>query len=107
MDKRKVKSIVTKFIKAVKEHDIKVEKAILFGSYALNTADKNSDIDIAIISPDFGKDRFEEAILLKKISEEVYTGISPEPYTVEEYEKASKGDFLYHEIIAKGKVIPA
>lgn len=107
MDSRKVKSIIKNFIKAIEKHDIKVEKAILYGSYAKNMANENSDIDIAVISRDFGKNRFEEAILLKKISEEIYLGISPEPYTVEEYEQAGKGDFLYQEIIAKGKIIPA
>jgi len=107
MDKRKIKSIVKNFIIAVKKHDIRVEAAILYGSYAKGTADQDSDIDVAVISPDFGKDKFEEAIFLKKISEEVYLGISPEPYSLEEYKKASENDFLYQEIIKKGKVIAA
>ena len=105
MDKRKIKSIVKNFIKALKNHNIEVEVAILYGSYAKGTEDENSDIDIAIISPDFGKDKFEEAIALKKISEEVYLGISPEPYSLEEYKKASSNDFLYQEIIKKGKIV--
>ena len=106
MDKRKIKTIVKNFVKAVKNHDIKVEIAILYGSYAKGIAGEDSDIDIAIFSSDFGKDKFEEAILLKKISEEVYLGISPEPYSLEEYNKASQNEFLYQEIIRKGKIIP-
>ena len=43
---------------------------------------------------------------IKKISEEVYLGISPEPYSLEEYNKASQNEFLYQEIIRKGKIIP-
>jgi len=33
--------------------------------------------------------------------------ISPRPYSLEEYNKASEGDFLYQEIIKKGKLIQA
>jgi predicted nucleotidyltransferase len=105
VDKRKIKSIVKNFIKALKKHNIKIEIVILYGSCAKGTADIDSDIDVAVISPDFGKDKFEEAILLKKISEEVYLGISPEPYSIEEYKQASQNEFLYQEIIKKGKII--
>jgi len=106
MVKKHIESIVKSFIKAVQAKNIKVETAILFGSYAHDRANENSDIDIAVISPDFGKDKFEEAILLKEISEEIDLDISPEPFSLEEFKKASKGDFLYQEIILKGKIIP-
>jgi predicted nucleotidyltransferase len=105
MDKIKIKSIVKNFIKAIKMRGIRVEVTILYGSYAEGTAGEDSDVDIAVVSPDFGKDKFEEAILLKKISEEVFLGISPEPYSLEEYQRASENDFLYQEIIKKGKII--
>lgn len=60
---------------------------------------------MAIISPDLGRDRIEEAVLLKKIAEEVDLDISPRPYSVEQYLKARSGEFLHDEIIEKGKVI--
>ena len=40
---------------------------------------------------------------LKKISMNIDYDISPRPYSLEEYQKATEGDFLYQEIIKKGK----
>jgi len=77
----------------------------LFGSYAKGSAGKDSDIDIAIISPDFGKDYIEEAVILKEISEDIDLDISPRPYSLEEYKNIKQGQFLYDEIVSKGKPI--
>jgi len=105
MPKKYVKKLVKDFIKAIKEKNIKIEAVFLFGSYAQNKADNNSDIDIAVISPDFGKDFFDECVFLKEISEKIDFDISPRAYSLEEYQKTKKGDFLYQEIIQKGKLI--
>lgn len=105
MAKKQVIKIIKDFINAVKERDIKVEAVFLFGSYALNKANEDSDIDVAVISPDFGKDFFDECVLLKEISEKFDFDISPRAYSSEEYKNASENDFLYQEIIKKGKLI--
>ena len=42
---------------------------------------KYSDIDICVVSPDFGKDYIEESLKLKKITSEVDFRISPVPMT--------------------------
>jgi len=67
MDIKQVKSIIKKYIKALMQDGIKVEKVILYGSYAENRAKPDSDIDLCIISKDFGKDIIEEMsyLLLK------------------------------------------
>ena len=77
MAKRHVEVIVSKYIQALRNRNIRVEKAILFWSCANGTVTEDSDIDIAIISPDFGRDYLEEAILLKEISEDIDLDISP------------------------------
>ena len=103
---KKIEKIVKRYIEAVKTKNITIEKVILFGSYADNRADEWSDIDIAIISPDFGKDKYlNECLKLREIKREINLLISPEPYSLEEYHNAQKGDFLYDEIIKKGKLI--
>ena len=107
MAKKQITRIVKNFIKAIQQRNIRVEATIVFGSYAQNRADENSDIDIAVISPDFGKNFLTESILLKKISMNVDYDISPRPYSLEEYNNAKEGDFLYQGIIKKGKIIPA
>ena len=103
MVKKHAEVIVNDYIKALKKKNLRIEKAILFGSYAKGNAGKDSDIDIAIISPDFGRDYVEEAIMLKEISEDINLDISPRPYSSEEYQNVKRGDFLYDEILVKGK----
>lgn len=105
MAKKQAMKIVKEFIKAIKAHNIRVEKAYLFGSYAHGNAKDYSDIDVAIISPDLGKNYLQETCLLMEIAQEIDLMISPDPYSIEEYQKAGKGDFLYQEIINKGKLI--
>lgn len=107
MAKKQVEAIIKEYISALKEKKIRVEKAILFGSYARGLENKDSDIDIAIISPDFGRDYLEEAVMLKKISESIDLDISPRPYSTEEYNKVNPGQFLHDEIINKGINIDA
>lgn len=103
---RKIEEIIKQYVEAIRARDISVEKVYLFGSYVEDNADEYSDIDIAIISSDFGKEKYlDECLMLRKIKREVNLSISPEPYSLEEYEKAQRGDFLYDEIIKKGKSI--
>jgi len=105
MAKKQVIKIVKKFINAVNARNIRVEKAYLFGSYAHGNANDYSDIDVAIISPDLGKSYLQETCLLMEIAQEIDLMISPDPYSLEEYKKAGKGDFLWQEIVNKGKLI--
>jgi predicted nucleotidyltransferase len=55
-----VRDIILRFVKALTKNGIRVEKALLYGSYASGNFRSGSDLDLAIISPNFGKDRFEE-----------------------------------------------
>ena len=68
------------FIATLKNSGISIESAYLFGSYATNHAGKWSDIDVAIISPDFSGDRLDERIRLMKFSTEVDSRIEPVPF---------------------------
>jgi predicted nucleotidyltransferase len=91
---------IKKYLEALRNKNISIKKVILYG-----TSDQDSDIDLAIISPDFGKDSFDEAIMLRKLTRKINLDISPRPYSVKQYQVAEKGDFLYDEIIRKGKVV--
>jgi uncharacterized protein len=68
------------FIVRLKNSGISVESAYLFGSYATNHAGKWSDIDVAIVSPDFSADRLDERIRLMKLSSEIDSRIEPVPF---------------------------
>lgn len=66
MPKRKIREIASFINGYLKRRGIKIEKLILFGSYARKTSRKDSDVDIAIVSRDFNKkDTFERARMLK------------------------------------------
>jgi len=71
---------VQTFIKRLKESGIAVESAYLFGSYAVNRAGCWSDIDVAVVSPDFSADRFDERLRLMKLSTEIDNRIEPVPF---------------------------
>lgn len=96
---------IKKYLENLKEKNIRVKKAILYGSLAAGTGDEDSDIDLAIVSPDLGQDRFKESLLLKKLTRRIDLDISPRPYSVEQYQNARQGDFLFDEIIQKGKIV--
>ncbi|MEK9129845.1 MAG: nucleotidyltransferase domain-containing protein [Patescibacteria group bacterium] len=51
------KKIVNNYLKHL-DNQIKIDKALLFGSYAWGKPTKHSDIDLVIISSDFQKQTF-------------------------------------------------
>jgi predicted nucleotidyltransferase len=77
----------------------------LYGSQAADTASRDSDIDIVIVSDDFGRDYVKEAVQLKLLALDVNPDISPRPYSVADYRNARPGDFLFDEVIQKGRVV--
>lgn len=50
-----ITEIVKQYVQAVRKAGLPVSKAILFGSYAQNTAHAESDIDVLIVSPAFNE----------------------------------------------------
>ncbi len=66
------------YLAVVEASGIPVEQALIFGSQAKGTARPDSDIDLAIISPIFGKDTFEERLRLMRLRQKNYE-IEPHP----------------------------
>jgi predicted nucleotidyltransferase len=77
--------IALRYIKNLIEAGITIKKAYLYGSYAKEAATKDSDIDIAVISPDFSGDRFNDAIFLKKFRINIDLRIEPLPLKPEDF----------------------
>lgn len=50
---------VAEFAKSAEENHVLIEKILLFGSYAKGMAHKYSDIDLAVFSPQFTSNHFE------------------------------------------------
>lgn len=47
--------IIQRYTKQLQKMGIKVERVMLFGSYALGTQREGSDIDLVVVSPDWAK----------------------------------------------------
>jgi len=101
MAKKEIIEILRKFQKVLEEKGIHVEKIILYGSRVTGKFHKDSDIDIAVVSPDFGKDRFEEGVRLFEIACKIDPRIEPVPISIKSYEKDTWIPLIY-EIREKG-----
>jgi len=92
---------IKEYISLVKKH-YDVEKVYLFGSYAKGEMTMDSDIDLAIVSSSFGKNRFDDNVALGKLTWGIDTRIEPIGFTPEEFQAR----FLAQEIKMKGIEIP-
>lgn len=78
----KIHQKALQFIRNVEKSGILVSKAYIFGSYAKGNADKDSDIDICIISQKLGKNYFEEMVKLRMIALKIDSRIEAVPFSL-------------------------
>jgi len=102
MGKNQALKIVRKFVKRLRQEGIAVDRAILYGSFAAGKERRDSDIDVAIVSRDFGKDRIEEGMALYRIAGKVDSRLEPVPVSVDAFENDTWIPLIY-EIRAKGQ----
>lgn len=81
---------------------LRFDGAILFGSHAAGTARPDSDIDLAVISRDFGKDRYAEGALLNQMAFQCIPECDAIPIGVHEYLDPEPISPILHEIKKKG-----
>ena len=101
MGKDQAIKVIRKFIKALKQEGISVDRVILYGSYAKGKIRPDSDIDVAVVSKQFGRDRVEEGMNLFRIAGKIDPRIEPIPISSESYEKDTWIPLIY-EIKEKG-----
>ncbi len=98
---QRIREIIDKLIDLLTINGIKVEKAYLYGSHASGRWHDDSDVDLAIVSPDFGQDRFEEGKFLLKLAWQIDPRLTPIPISSEAFNKDTWVP-LIHEIRDKG-----
>lgn len=81
-----------------------VEKAILYGSWVDGNLTDISDIDLAIFSHEFGKNRLMELQLLSRLAWEIDESIEAIPYSAELLKTNDPIKFVY-KIIQTGETI--
>lgn len=105
MDKDAVLKILSRFRKAIESKGIRINRLVLFGSYATGTYREGSDIDIVVVSENFiRKDYWERIEILSDAIYEVFEPIEAVAMTPEEWEK---GESVIAEYARGGEMIYA
>jgi len=76
-----------------------LSEPILFGSYAQGTYTPWSDIDLALVSPDFEGDRFKDRDKIRRIKLKISSDLEPIPYPPKDFTDA---DPFVKQILATG-----
>jgi predicted nucleotidyltransferase len=82
------------FIDSLRESGIDVSEAYLFGSVAKGSADKDSDIDLAVVSRDFQGIRYHDIKKISKHRRKVDLRLEIHPFSRQEVEQDPPQFFL-------------
>ena len=96
-----IRGIILSFVNTLRAKGIRIERVFLYGSFASGKTHSGSDLDLAIISPDFGRDRYEERKMLLRLAWRIDPRIEPIPISSASYENDTWIP-LIHEIRQKG-----
>lgn len=79
-----VLKLLQEYRRALRNAGYDIEQMFLFGSVAKGTERVWSDIDVAVVSPQFGRDRFEERVQLARLGNRISLAIEPHPFHPED-----------------------
>ncbi|HAO22765.1 MAG: hypothetical protein BWK80_22045 [Desulfobacteraceae bacterium IS3] len=96
-----ITGIIARFTNALIMKGIKVEKIILYGSRSSGQIHNDSDIDVAVVSSDFGRDKYEERKFLLQLAWKIDLRLEPVPISAESFINDTWIP-LIHEIRHKG-----
>jgi predicted nucleotidyltransferase len=85
MDTFELSRSLIPIVALLEESNLTIDAVVLFGSHAKGTATAQSDIDLAFISRDFGKDRIAEGALLSQVLYQKIQGADPVPVSLIEF----------------------
>lgn len=98
-DAQAIEGVVGRFVEHVRGM-IRVDAAYLFGSRAKGRAQPYSDIDVAIVSPDFSGVRFDDAVRLIPAVLDTDVSVEVHPYRPEDF--SPDRDPFVAEILSSG-----
>lgn len=100
---KKTKRLVRKYLEKVRSSGIAVSEAFVFGSQASGRAARESDIDLAVVSPQFGQDKHEDLVRLFKLIDKETKEVEPIPFS--SVELKDKYDPLAAEVRRQGILV--
>lgn len=77
------------FLAYLKEQQIVVARAFLFGSYAKGVFDESSDIDVAVIAENWDTDMFDARVRLMRAAYDIDKRIEPHPFREEDFDESN------------------
>ncbi len=79
-----IEQSVARFIAAAQRQQ-RIVTAYLYGSYVKGTATQWSDIDVALVSPDFAANLFQARVALLHLAAQIDDRIEPHPFTPDDF----------------------
>ncbi len=89
---------INQFKSELIDSGLKIDKSILFGSYAKGNANKWSDIDLLLVSPDFDNNLFDNIDKYAQVNIK-FPEIEIHPYSTDNFKKE---DLFLNEILKYG-----
>ncbi len=87
LNQRDLKTLIRRYADVLRKQ-MRIDAIYLFGSYARNKADKFSDIDLLIVSPDFGDNLLENQLKLLRARRGIDYRIEPHPVLSEDLDSS-------------------
>jgi predicted nucleotidyltransferase len=85
MDQGSLRQIAVQLRRALVDAGVPVDGVILFGSHSRKSAGPDSDIDLAVLSRAFGKDRFAEGALVTKYAHRIHPDLEAIPLALSQW----------------------
>lgn len=102
-----IEEIIRSFADAISTQGVRVQKVLLFGSYARGNARPESDIDLIVVSPDFaGMPAWRRWEILGKAAARIMEPVEALAYSPEEVEQNAlmQASFL-HEVLNQPETV--
>ena len=94
-----IKKTIDSYLQALRQNNIPIKHAVLFGSFARGKGHKWSDIDIALVSDIFVGDRIDDKDKIRKITLSVSSAIEVIPFSPNDF---NAGNPFVKEILRTG-----
>jgi predicted nucleotidyltransferase len=98
----KIRQLAVKLFVKLRDEGIRVDMIVLFGSYAKGKQREDSDIDLCVVSRDFGKDRIDEGASVNLIASRIDTRLECITANLYDYMAKSTISPILHEVKKHG-----